>query len=105
MFYTKISNEVQIATLQDTLYVTSPNVGDFQNRDSVHYCRSFFFSRTSFVEVEELWYQITGRYPLCYVGLYIKGQNEFCGIRMLTAIVGGGVREDSDIRFARRLAS
>ncbi len=36
---------------------------------------------------------------------YIKGQNERRAIRTLTAVVGGRVGEDSDIRFARRLCS
>ena len=39
------------------------------------------------------------------VCIYIKGQNERRAIRTLTAVVGGRVREDSDIRFARRLCS
>ena len=50
-----------------------------------------------------LWYQITGKYPALYV--CIKGQNERRAIRTVTAVVGGHVREDSDIRFARRLCS
>ncbi len=50
-----------------------------------------------------LWYQVTGKYPALHV--YIKGQNERRAIRTLTAVVGGRVREDSDIRFARRLCS
>ena len=50
-----------------------------------------------------LWYQITGKYPALHV--YIKGQNERRAIRTVTAVVGGCVREDSDIRFARRLCS
>ena len=54
-------------------------------------------------ELPALWYQITGKYPALHV--YIKGQNERRAIRTLTAVVGGRVREDSDIRFARRLCS
>ena len=50
-----------------------------------------------------MWYQITGKYPALQV--YIKGQNERLAIRTLTGVVGGRVREDSDIRFARRLFS
>ena len=50
-----------------------------------------------------LWYQVTGKYPALHV--YIKGQNERRAIRTLTAVVGGRVREDSDIRFARRLCT
>ena len=42
-----------------------------------------------------LWYQVTGKYPALHV--YIKGQNERRAIRTLTAVVGGRVREDSDI--------
>ena len=37
--------------------------------------------------------------------VYIKGQNDRRAIRTLTSVVGGRVREDSDIRFARRLCS
>ena len=55
-----------------------------------------------------------GNSPLCGIKLpgntplscvYIKGQNELCVNRTLTAVVGGRVREDSDIRFGRHLCS
>ena len=50
-------------------------------------------------ELPALWYQITGKYPALHV--YMKGQNECCAIRTLTAVVGGGVSEDSGVKFRR----
>ena len=45
-------------------------------------------------------YQFTGKYPaLLYI--CIKGQNALCANRTLTAEVGGGVREDSGVKFRR----
>ncbi len=52
-----------------------------------------------------------GNSPLCGIKLpgntplrcvYIKGQNECCAFRTLSALVGGGAREVSGVEFTRR---